>query len=135
MSDASIELQGSLVTLIKADAGLTAIIAGRIYDNVPNGAAFPYLTIGNVQVLPDTAQEYDGSDIVFTIDGWSLTVGQVQIKQLGKALSAALLAATMTLVGYRVIEVISEQTQYLIDPDGQTKHGVFVYRARTEPSA
>lgn len=136
MSEPSLALQGAISTLLKANAGVAAIVGTRVYDAVPTNpvATFPYLTIGDDQVLPDIAQDYDGADVVMTIHGWSRGAGFPEVKGLGKAVNAALTDAALTITGFRIVEIIPEQIQYLRDPDGLTRHGVFVFRARTEPS-
>jgi hypothetical protein len=133
MSDASLALQCAIVTLLKADGPMTALVGPRIFDNVPASADFPYVTVGEDQVLPDLAQNYDGNDVITTLHGWSRAIGFPEVKQIGAAINAALNAATFSLSGFRVVEFVQENTHYLRDPDGETRHGVFVYRARTEP--
>lgn len=133
MSDASLILQGAIVTALKADASVAALVGVRIYDDPPAAPTFPYLQIGTSQILPQIAEGYDGADEVITIDGWSRATGQPEIKRIGAAVNAALNAAALSLAGFRLIEIVPEQTQYMRDPDGITHHGVFVFRARVEP--
>ena len=38
MASPSLELQGAIVARLKASAGLTALISGRVYDAVPTFA-------------------------------------------------------------------------------------------------
>lgn len=135
MSDASLVLQGAVVTLLKNAAAVAALVGARVYDTVPANPTFPYITVGDDQVLPDLAEQYDGADVIMTINGWSHAVGYPEIKQIGAAINAAMTDAVLTLTGFRLVEIIPEQIQYLRDPDGLTRHGVFVFRARTEPSA
>lgn len=135
MSDGSLALQGAIISALKANAGVTALVGMRIYDDVPASPTFPYLSMGTSQLLSDIADGYDGVDEVVTIDGWSRSVGQPEIKSIGASINSALSAAALTVTGFRLIEIISEQVQYLRDPDGITHHGVFVFKARLEPSA
>ena len=51
--DPSLELQKAIVAALKADAAVTAIINGRIYDAVPGGATKPYVSFGPFQLLPE----------------------------------------------------------------------------------
>jgi hypothetical protein len=134
MSDPALTIQGKVVEALKASSSISSLIAGRVYDSVPQNSEFPYVTVGQVQVLPDRAQDYDGADVVFTIDGWSRAPGFPEVKRIGMAVHSALVDADLALDDFRLIELIPEQTQYLRDPDGLTSHGVFVFRARTEPS-
>ena len=55
MSDASLVLQGAVVTLLKSTAAVAAIVGARVYDSVPESPTFPYITVGDDQVLPELA--------------------------------------------------------------------------------
>lgn len=134
MSDSSYEVQEAIVAAVKADATLTSLIAGRIYDRVPPAASFPYISIGEDQVLPDLAQCYDGADVVSTLHAWSRAIGYGEVKRVAAALEKALTAATFTLTGFRLVDKFFESTRYMRDPDGLTSHAVVTFRARTEPS-
>lgn len=134
MSDPSIELQGAIVMALKGASAVTAIVGQNVFDAVPESNPFPRLTIGAVQILPARAHDYDGADIIMTIESWSRAVGFPEVKNLGKAVASTLTDAALSISGYRIVDLIPEQTQYLRDPDGLTSHGVHVFRARTEPT-
>ena len=72
MSEPSLELQGAILTALKADAGVDALIADRIYDKVPPAPTFPYVTISDDQVVSAHADCLDNSTQVFsTLHAWS----------------------------------------------------------------
>ena len=49
MTSAAWELQKAIHGKLASDAGVLAVLGGaRIYDEVPRGAAFPYVTFGGV---------------------------------------------------------------------------------------
>ena len=133
MSDPSLPLQAGLVAALKAYAPLTALIAGRVYDDPSKNAAKPYVTIGEDQVLPDRGDGYDGSDVTMTIHVWSEAVGFPQTKQIAGAIRAAL-APGFAVQGHRLVDIAFESTRYLREPDGRTSHGVLTFTARTEPT-
>ena len=132
-SDPSLQLQKALVAVLKADAGVNAIISGRIYDAVPGGAVKPYLSFGPFQMLPEHGSCLDGGEAIVTLDGWASGPDTVQVKQLGAAIAKALDRKTLELDGQRLIELAIEQTQYMRDPDGLTAHAVITVHAWTEP--
>jgi hypothetical protein len=134
MSDPSYEIQEAIVAAVKADTALTSLIGGRIYDPVPPTAAFPYISIGEDQVLPDLAQCYDGADVISTLHVWSRKIGYGEVKRVAAALESALTNATFALTGFRLVDKLFESTRYMRDPDGLTSHAVVTFRARTEPS-
>jgi len=132
-SDPSLQLQKALVAVLKADAGVNAIIAGRIYDAVPGGAVKPYLSFGPFQMLPEHGSCLDGGEAFVTLDGWAAGPDTVQVKQLGAAVAKALDLAPIVLdAPPRLVEMTVEQTQYMRDPDGITAHAVITVHALTD---
>jgi hypothetical protein len=132
-SDPSLQLQKALVAVLKADAGVNAIISGRIYDAVPGGAVKPYLSFGPFQMLPEHGSCLDGGEAFVTLDGWAAGPDTVQVKQLGAAVAKALdLAPIMLDAPPRLVEMTVEQTQYMRDPDGITAHAVITVHALTD---
>lgn len=69
--DAAHELQVAIVTCLKADADVTALIAGRVYDRVPQGVSLPYVSFGPTQELPEDADGLDLSDLFIQLSVWS----------------------------------------------------------------
>jgi hypothetical protein len=134
-ADPSLQLQKAIVAALKADAGVDAIIAGRIYDAVPGSAVKPYLSFGAFQLLPEHGDCLDGGEAFVTLDGWAAGPDTVQVKSLGSAVAKALDRAPIVLTdGQRLVEMSVEQTQYMRDPDGITAHAVITVHAWTEPT-
>ena len=51
MSTAAVALRAAIHDALAADGALTALLGGpKIYDEPPNGAAFPYVTLGDARV-------------------------------------------------------------------------------------
>jgi Protein of unknown function (DUF3168) len=135
LADPSLQLQKALVARLKADAGLTALIDGRIYDAVPINAIKPYLSFGPFEVLPERGDCIDGAEVVITLDGWAAGPDTVQVKRLGAAVAIALDEATFTLdMPQRLVEMLVEPIRYLRDPDNITAHAVITVRAMCEPT-
>lgn len=134
MSDPSLDLQGAIVAALKADPAVTALISGRVYDQVPPQAAFPYVTIGEDQTLPAWADCYDGADVILTLHAWSRAVGYPEVKRLAAAVSAALDGVEVTIETIRLVDISWTGSRFLRDPDGNTRHAVIGFRALTEPT-
>jgi hypothetical protein len=129
MSDPSLELQTAIVTKLKADAGVVSVVGNRVYDNVPPSATFPYISLGDSQVLPDKADCIDGTEIFFSIDGWSRDKRYPEAKQIGKVIVAALDDKPLTVAGYDAVVFELDSVSYLRDPDGITRHVALSFRA------
>lgn len=134
MSDPSYALQVALVAALKAAGALPDVVGGRVYDAVPAGAAFPYVTLGQCQVLPDKAGCIDGVEVSLQVDAWSRAVGFGEVKTIGAAIVAALDDQALAVDGFNVTVFELESAQYLRDPDGLTRHGAITFRGLLEAS-
>ncbi|HEY4309485.1 MAG TPA: DUF3168 domain-containing protein [Pirellulales bacterium] len=137
MNGPDYELQVAAVTALLADAALTALIGTRLYQNVPANPAFPYVTIGESQNVPDDAECIDGSEIFLTLHVWTRQNG-IDFgpnKKIVAALDAVLNNAVLTLAGgYRCVEIKRDGARFFVDPDNVTVHGVASYRAMVDPT-
>lgn len=131
--DASLSLQKESIAALQAAAAMIALVAKRVYDLPPAGAAFPYVSLGDGQILPDRADCYDGEVHFLKFDVWSREPGFVEAKWIGAAIKSTLHGAALALDGHRLVELAFESADYLRDPDGLTSHGVIVLKAQTEP--
>lgn len=131
LMEASLELQGAIVTALKASAEVTTLINGRVFDRVDEHAGFPYVTVGDDQVTQAHADCLDGSVEVFTnLHAWSRAPGKVEVKKIAGAVVRALNLVNLPLLnGYRLVLMEHDNTQHLADPDGITSHSVIVFHA------
>lgn len=134
MSDPSLVLQGAIVSALKNTSGVTALVGQRIYDQAPPSPTFPYVTLGDMQVLPDKANCIDGVEVFTQIDAWSRTVGYPEVKNIGKAISAALDDQELTVSGHHLVVFEIENIHYLRDPDGLTRHAALTFRGLLQPT-
>lgn len=131
MSDPSLEVQKAIVAALKAaDVG----VGERIYDDVPETRVFPYISLGECQVLPDKAGCIDGAELFLQVDAWSQDVGFPEVKGIAKDTVAALDDQPMTIANYDVVLFEHQSTQYLRDPDGKTRHAAMTFRAVVHPA-
>jgi hypothetical protein len=135
MSDPSLEIQAAMVAALKAAGALPAVVGARVYDAVPTSPAptFPYVTLGDCQVLPDKAGCIDGAEVSLQIDVWSRATGYGEAKAIGKAILAKLDDQPLTVTGHDVVVFEHASTNYLRDPDGLTRHVAITFRSLTTP--
>jgi len=133
MSDPSLPLQKALVAALKVAGALPEVVGRRVYDDVDASAPFPYVTLGPTQVLPDKAGCIDGSEVFQQIDVWSRGVGFPECKAIAQAIVSKLDDAELTVDGYAVIVFEHQDTRYLRDPDGLTKHAAITFRSLLQP--
>lgn len=134
MSDPSLELQAAIVTALKAPGVLPGIVGGRVYDAAPAGAAFPYITLGDCQVLPDKSNCIDGAEVYPQIDVWSRAVGYPEAKTITKAVLAALDDQELVVSGFNVVVFELQSVNYLRDPDGMTRHAAITFHGILTPA-
>lgn len=133
-ADPTLELQGAILARLKADAALTALIGGRVYDTVPPDAVFPYVTFGPVDDISDDADCIFGSQINVQIDAWSRAVGYPEVKRIAGAIRDALheTDAAMPLPVNALALFQHIQTRTFRDADGLTNHSVLDFQASVE---
>jgi hypothetical protein len=128
MSDPSLELQAAIVSRLKGNAGVTAVVSQRVYDEVPANPTFPYISIGDNQVLPDKADCIDGTEVFWQLDGWARDPHFPTCKQISKAVIAAMDDLPLTISSYANIVCELNTVNYLHDPDGITRHVAINFR-------
>lgn len=128
MSDPSLVLQGAIVSLLRDDQAIIALAGTRVYDEVPDAPTFPYVTVGDGQVLGNDIEDCgEGSEVNLQVDVWSRAVGYPEVKRIAAAIRAAL-KAIPTLTGFNVSVVEFLQVRFLRDPDGKTRHAALQFR-------
>lgn len=132
MASAELELQGAIVVRLKADAPLTALAQGRVYDQPPSPVGYPYVTIGEAQTIRDDATCISGGQVYLTLHAWSQAVGFPEVRKVADAVVESLHLAPISLPTNRLISIMHRQTRTFRDSDGLTSHAVIEFVANTE---
>jgi len=92
MADYALELQKALVAALKADADVSALVGGRVYDQPPTGATTPYIRIGGIVPRPVRAQASRAAILTYSVEVHSrpVTSGRVEATRIGGAVAEAL---------------------------------------------
>lgn len=128
MADPSLELQGALVTALKADPNVSALIADRVYDRAPEGAVFPFVQIGLFQTLEDGAECINGTEVFADLHVWSRSVGQVEAKRIASEIHSLFHDSDLTLASFTVVDFRHRTTRLMSNDDGETTHAVVTFR-------
>jgi hypothetical protein len=135
MSSASWALQQSIFARLASDSGLLALLGSpRIYDDVPQGADFPYLTFAQTLARDWSTGSDDGNEHILTLNVWSQAKGRKEVHEIMGALRTALHDQPLTLSGHRLVNLRHEHSEARRDPDGETYRGIVRFRAVTEPT-
>lgn len=125
-----LDLQKAVYAALSGNAPLTAIIgSGRVFDSIPDRQAFPYVQIGDAQLLPFDSHNQDGVEGTFTVHSWSRNTvggarGRAECQSMMGAVYEAFQDINLSVTGYRVIVLKFDFSDVLVDPDGLTYHGV-----------
>lgn len=105
------------------------IAGGRIYDGVPDNPVFPYVTIGDEQIIDDSNTCGESWEAFADIHVWSRPVAgsKVEAKTIAAAVKGAVLAIG-TVSGGTLTGVFSETARSFRDPDGLTEHTVLTFK-------
>lgn len=143
MSDPSVAMQEAVEAVLRSDAGVKAQFPGggavRLYTlSAPTGSPFPYILIGEDQVVGDDTECSPASEITVTVHAYAReevpAASRVKAKAIAGAMRASL-STKLSLDGHAVIDWTYETTRHLTDPDGLTAHSVVSLTYYTEPSA
>ena len=134
MPSATWSLQQSIFSALTANAALTTLLGGaRVYDDVPQGTDFPYLTFGQSTARDWSTGSDDGDEHILTLHVWSQGRGKKQAHAIMDAVRTALHDQALALAGHRLVNLRHEFSEARRDPDGALVHGITRYRAVTEP--
>ena len=133
-ADSQWPLQQGLHAALSGDAALQALLGdpARIFDQVPQDSAFPYLVIGEDTTGPFDTKTESGMEHRLTIHSWSRYRGLKETKQLMAAVTDALDGASLSVSGHELVLIRQEFGATFLDPDGLTRHGVQRFRALTQ---
>jgi uncharacterized protein DUF3168 len=131
-TDPSADLQTVITDRLKADSAIAALIGDRVFDRIPNVPTFPYVSFGNSQVIPVSADAIDAAETFVTLHTWDRFKGFDKSKSLGPLVIAALHEADLDTPGSVTLSVLLQSVNYLRDPDGLTTHGVMTFSILTD---
>lgn len=128
MSDFGFPLQTAIYAAL---TGASPVIAGgRIYDDPPQAVPprtveYPYVEIGETQVIPDDTSGNDAGISEFVdLHIWSTYRGMKEVKEIAARIHDVLHEASLTVVGRTSAFAFIRNKRTLRDPDGVTRHGI-----------
>jgi hypothetical protein len=126
-------VQEALYGKFTGDGTLMALIEG-VFDQVPEGQAYPYVRIGDHLSTPDNDHGGFGREITVTIHVWTKTRGNKQGQAIAARVGELLdhQERQLTVTGHRVVSIRQEFDQAVPDPDPQIRHHVLRFRIITD---
>lgn len=100
-----------------------------VFDAVPEGQAFPYVTIGEDTVVDWSTKTNAGEEITHTIHVWSRYAGKKEAKEILSMVLEAITKQPLVLTGgFSVDYTAMDFMEVFTDEDGLTRHGVLRIR-------
>ncbi len=130
--DADLALQKAIYAHLAADEGVAALVAARIYDNVPGDTGFPYVTLGEAFVADWSTGDAPGAEHRLAFNAYSRNGGHSEAKAILGALNAALHDTDLVLDGFTLVNMRFVEAETRREPDGATWRGTIRFRAVTE---
>jgi hypothetical protein len=131
---ALLDLQGALWANLQADAALAVDVGDRIYDEVPEDAARPYVTLGEAVETPANDVAAFGSRIAATLHIWSDYGGFAEALGIARHLVRVLDHQQLLVPGRALVLAHHEQTITMRDPDPDVRHVAVRFAFETYPT-
>lgn len=121
----SVALQDLIISTLKADPKVSALVGDRIYDGPPKDAEFPYISMGPDSFSTEDADCIDMREQTVQIDCWTRKNGRKwPCKQLVDAVVSSVRHLDGDLSQGALVEVRVDLARIIDDPDGITAHGI-----------
>lgn len=130
MADAINELQGAIITRLKANSGVIALVGSKVYDIPPAGVSMPYISIGPTNYNAQDADCIYGGEAMIQIDCWSDATVLSEMRSMADAVRRALRGWEPALTTNALVTFDHWRTDYI--EDGALKHASVRYTAIIE---
>lgn len=110
------------------DALILASLGVPVYGDPQKDASYPYIVVGDDSFAPFDTDTSTGFDAIATIHVWDNYKGYKRIKNISGDVYAALNRANLSITGYTVLDCMFDSSDYFLDTDGKTRHGVISFR-------
>lgn len=126
----ALALQKALIATLRSDAGLTALVGARVYDEPPERVQRPYARLGNLDLAPFRTAGKVAWSVTFSIEGHSRPKqGRVQAARIAQAAITALdqQHAGISVTGFRLawVEFVTATTVRASDGKSYQSNAAF----------
>ena len=123
------ELQKAIYQILAASLPLQSIVAGRIFDEVPQGEDYPYIVIGDDDLKPWDLDCKLGFEALITIHAFSRYKGRKEAKEIGAKIYDLLHNASIVTDNFKSAVCVLDMQTTMVEGDGVTRHLVVRFRA------
>ena len=135
-SSALLAVQKALFTRLNSTVLLKALVTG-VFDDVPQGQAFPYVVVGEDTSSPWYSKTTEGHEVTTTIHTWSSYRGFKQIKSIHAEIIKAITGKPFeNTEGYAFMNVRMDFEEVFSEGDGvhtqSIRHGAIRFRIHVQ---
>lgn len=132
-----LELQGTIYQRLKTDPTVASLVNTRVFDRIPEGAAFPYISFNTMDSITDDFDCIEGYALSIQVDCWSrsdTTPGYPEVHRMADAVRQALVHEAPPIeLAVNALAIFNHSiTRVFRDPDGLTSHAVVTFEAVVE---
>lgn len=134
----ALALQKGLRAALVADAGVSALVGARIYDEPPQNVTFPYIRFGDIEPGAFDTDTIEGSLTGISIEAQSRSAsGRVEAVRMVEAVRDALhrQEPSVTVAGHTLVELIYQTYSVTRDNEGRGYTAVISLQAMLEKPA
>jgi hypothetical protein len=134
----ALALQKGIRAALVANAGVTALVSTRVYDEPPQDVAFPYMRFGDINPSAFDTDTTEGSLVTLSLEAHSRSAsGRVEAVQMVEAVKEALHRheAAVTVSGHTLVELIFQTYSVTRDGEGRGYTAVIALQAMLEETA
>lgn len=135
MTHPIVALQGALVAALKADATLTGLISGNIFDAPSMDAVAPYIVVARHDLVPRDGDAAPGNDHRVLLHLWHPDASRKAVLAIADRVLTVALGGTLAPAGLLVTNRSHERTDTAIDLETGAARAALTLRFFTEPSA
>lgn len=132
----ALALHKGVVAALRADAGIAALVADRVYDEPPETPTRPYVRLGNIEPQPLRTDCGKAANVAFSIETYSrpVTSGKVEATRIAEAVVAALDEAedSVTVEGFTLVKLHWMTQTVGRDTDGKSYTAIVGFDARLD---
>ena len=103
---------------------LSGSLGCGVYDVPPDGAAYPYVSIGEDDASDAGTKNSHGDEVTCLFHIWSRSAGFMEAKTIMADIVGILTAVSFSVPGFQVAMMRVIYRNVSNDPDGVTRHGV-----------
>ena len=125
MSFHGFDVQTILYSTLNNDSTLDGLVGNnKIFDNVQQDTAYPYVVLSNFNVVNRGTKTLDGNEYSIDIDVWSQYRGKKQISEIMERIYELLHDTSYSVSGADMVVSQVRNVITLVENDGITRHGV-----------